>query len=708
MIFYVKSAANTSLYFRVYRNGAFSAEAAVTGLTLSGKSFNHWEGSRLGSPGSPLIKPPTGPGTPWFPYLSSAKADLRGDGKQEILLVDYQTVYVLSVQTAGTASVLDHKTYANPVSSVAAGDLNGDGKDEFVVGLMGGSAGAQYALYNSAFSAPITNPEISTLAVDGTLVEAAFGDFAGNNLAQLVMCDANASGIHAYMFDFSAPPASTITRLPSSIDVTGNPMDDSLFVTPDYFRMLPRAVNLTATAKDQLQVMGYVFADPMALAAATTSTTSAKADYTVWNSFSFSNSTGNTLADVQVGDVDNDGKQDLIYMSIDANSKPTIQIFGLKTNDQFVQKTVLCTTPSSGSLDEFGTANTITVGNFEDNSFRVHYVGHKLMFTDPIVIAVLASPPYWSDVAQADSGYAGAYPLWLTTFGTVSTTETDKSHSVSFSIGSLVEFEHKPQVPILGITIASFKASWAFTSNNSWQWQSSHQVQKTIQYNCNGGEDEVIFTSVPMDDYEYQIDYSPDPVNNPVGKSLFIDIPRAYNTYLVTRDFYNASIGTGVVSPVDSSILGHTLGQPFTYPTAAQKNSLMSTYFPNDPNSQADYQIGPNSVAQGSDHAPGAGTTNLQILVTNGNSETISHDFSNNFSAGAGVGGWTVSITAGFDVGYSSTSTTSTGTEFGGTFGYLPATYYSSPLYNYQSGLFVYPYQFPSGKSFWVVDYWVQ
>ena len=33
-----------------------------------------------------------------------------------------------------------------------------------------------------------------------------------------------------------------------------------------------------------------------------------------------------------------------------------------------------------------------------------------------------------------------------------------------------------------------------------------------LQYSCNGGEDEVIFTSVPMDDYEYQIDYSPDPV----------------------------------------------------------------------------------------------------------------------------------------------------------------------------------------------------
>ena len=274
-------------------------------------------------------------------------------------------------------------------------------------------------------------------------------------------------------------------------------------------------------------------------------------------------------------------------------------------------------------------------------------------------------------------------------------------------MGVTVEYEHDVNVPILGVTIGKFKASAAFKNTNTWEWDSSYEVEKSVQYSCVGGEDEVIFTSVPVDSYQYQIDCSTDP-KNAVGKSLYITIPRAYNTYMVTRDFFNQSIGVDVISPIDATVLGHTIGAPRSYPSASQKAALLAEAFSEHPALASDYQLGPNPVAQGSDNAPSAGTTNLQIAVTASSAETVSHDFSLDTEVGAGVGDWTVLLTAGFEVGYSATSSTSAGTTFGGTVGYLPTAYYSNPNYAYQAGLFAYPYRPPTGKSFWVVDYWIQ
>ena len=74
---------------------------------------------------------------------------------------------------------------------------------------------------------------------------------------------------------------------------------------------------------------------------------------------------------------------------------------------------------------------------------------------------------------------------------------------------------------------------------------------------------------------------------------------------------------------------------------------------------------------------------------------------------GFGVGDWTVTANAGFEVGYSATSSTSAGTTFAGTVGHLPTSDYRDTIHPYQAGQFAYPYKTPVGKSIWVVDYFV-
>jgi hypothetical protein len=726
VIFYVRSTATKDLLFRVYKNGTFSAESKVENIVLSGLSFKQWQASKR-----------KGVGTPWFPYFSSSKGDLVDDGtdtanhkikKDEVILVDYNAVYVFSINidAQGNASAVlrDAKQFGGSlcfncaVSSVAAGDFDGDRQDELVIGLAGGDnqPGALYAFYDSTFAMPSTNPEVATLDKDGAFVEAAFGNFAGNNLAQLALCTTNKDGeVVVYMVDSPAPGSKLITIAPklTSIIIKTHPwapadplIGESL---PNFFRILPRAVNLTAEPKDQLQILGYVYKDPMSRKPAGTNPTAEQPDFAIWDPNTWDLASENTLVDVQVGDLNNDGKQDLVYLSVNQASMPTIQVFGLNSNSQLALQKALCHDPPFASVDKFGTSTTIAVGNFADNGLHVKYAGHELKFTDPIVIAVIASAPYFSDIAQEDMDYAKAYSSWDTTFGTITGDKKDESTSVGFSVGTLVEFEHEVTVPILGLNITKFKASWDFTNTNTWEWDTSREVKKTQVWKSPAGQDSVVFTSVPIDVYKYEIKTSPDP-NNPAGKSIYIHIPRSYATYMVSRDFFNQAIGTGVINPIDSTVLGHTIGKPFTYPTVGQKNAIMtamSTGVPwfLAPANPQDYQFGPVPVSQGEKEG---GTVNLEIRILTEDSAKVSHDFSNEFAVGAGTANVTVSLKAGFDTGYSATSTTLNGTEFGGTIGYLPTKYYTNQQYTYQSGLFAYSHSMPSGKNFWVVDYWVE
>jgi hypothetical protein len=78
-------------------------------------------------------------------------------------------------------------------------------------------------------------------------------------------------------------------------------------------------------------------------------------------------------------------------------------------------------------------------------------------------------------------------------------------------------------------------------------------------------------------------------------------------------------------------------------------------------------------------------------------------------SVGGGAAGWTATVDAGFNTGYSYTTSASAGTSFGGTVGYLPTAYFNNTAYAYSEGLFVYPYHDPSSlQTYWVVNYWIQ
>ncbi|MCA8965777.1 MAG: hypothetical protein KDC48_12910, partial [Planctomycetes bacterium] len=137
-----------------------------------------------------------------------------------------------------------------------------------------------------------------------------------------------------------------------------------------------------------------------------------------------------------------------------------------------------------------------------------------------------------------------------------------------------------------------------FSRASIWMGE-AYQLSRTIVFSSAPTEDTVVFTTVPIDRYTYTIVSHPDA--QLIGQKVVIDMPRTPITLQAERSFYNATVQPGAMQ-VGDNVFGHTIGVPSTYPTAAQRNQRMAG---------RGLLIGPQSVGQG------AGTTEVTLQVGN-------------------------------------------------------------------------------------------
>ncbi len=667
VVFSVPTAAGATLNVNVYHNGAFSARTKVDAVSLPPVDLLQF--------GNTTFVTASLPGPGYSRYLGSPfavrSADLDGNAIQELILYAFKTVYLLKVSVDGAAStLLESKTFAEEVSDVAAGDCDGDGKDEFVVTL--GTLG--FGVYDSSFANPLTNPAISTLPGSTQKQgEACFGDFDGDNLDEIciVSCE-NAQNV-AYMYNV----------VDGSLEYKNKFSNGSRPANQEIYRTFPRAVDINGDGKDALFFTNWIIEDPML--------TTSGSSYEMHDTNNYFRS----IKAIEVADVDGDGKQDVVYYGLTALIKrQCVFAYGLNSNGAMTEKKRYVEFADSSIPDDYITTTVVNlvVGNVDDDSDRVKFNEHKLEFTSPIVMAVLASPPYWADVAVAEPTYS--YTNWATSYGTSSSTGSGKTSTVGMSMGVTVEFEQ--EISFFGIKGAQFKASAAFKSSLDWSWAASSEVSFSKSFSCVGGEDRVIFTAVPIDTYYYTVVQSSKVED--IGKLMTISLPRKFNIYSVDRAFYNEN--NGPVADIGSDVLKHTLGEPKTYHSAAEKNALLAAH--------PGYESSTVSVAQYSPPNTSGGYTEFGIDASTVSEKSIAVDSSMDFEVGGGAGGVSVVGTFGFHAGAEYTTSTSTGTSFSGTVGNLPTKYFSNPNYGYSQGLFVYPYTTTGKNVFWVVDYWTE
>jgi hypothetical protein len=589
--------------------------------------------------------------SPSLHHPTLAKGDLDGDGRDAII-VGFSNLYLVEITPTGIE--VTRKAYPNCSEIyVAAGDVDGDGKDELAV-TSHENGFAYIDLYDGSLAAPLLDhqllhaPDVNNGHTYAHNVKVAIGDIDGDKLGEIVFNGAR--------------------REYNAWNVTA--MDDA----QHGFKWLGLFFHASQGSGNQptLVLLDYngdgttdIFASRWVLGYEAGSTFgSNSADVKgIQSVFSSAPSV------IWAGDVDGAmdgkngdfGKDELVYYYNGA-----LWIGGLGASGKHEHKQIW-----SGAISNRPRG---CVANVDADSPLVEYVGRELQFSDPQVIAVLAAPPIHEGLGQEEAS--------STSFGKSTANGVEKTQSMGFSVGFSVGYESSDP---FGIYSASFKVT--VESAMDWISSQSTEIEKYIAYTSGPDEDKVIFTAIPFDVYYYRVLAAPDASD--VGKLLTVNVPREMQVLSVNRDFYNKHHGAG--PEIDQRVLGHTIGDPSTYPGKSQRDTLTRNG-------------GLYSMVSAVGVGSGAITVGVQQSETEGHG--TSFDFGVTIETEVGAGGVTMGSSFGFHYGYEYSVSNTEATIFEGTVGDIPAESYSGER-AYSFGLFSYPLSL-DGQQFTVVNYWVE
>jgi len=281
-----------------------------------------------------------------------------------------------------------------------------------------------------------------------------------------------------------------------------------------------------------------------------------------------------TVAVGDFDDGDSDGKEDLaiFWADLDASSGATseirLSIYGAPPTggDTIIRRKdwEVFSGGFSQTIDAWfgsGIEAALASANVDDDTRIVEYTGdHAVLFSDPVIMAVLASPPFHADLSHA-SGH------------TVLGDSTTSGHSVEHAVGGNFGFTIGASVesPLWG-SAGSFEGKVTVAVAADFLWGGGSEITYTSAVENPAGQDLVIFTGVPYDAYAYRVMASPDPAE--VGELFTLNIPRPSRVYSVERTYFNANNGDG--PDIDERVLPHTVGDPDSYPNLGERDALVS------------------------------------------------------------------------------------------------------------------------------------
>ena len=329
---------------------------------------------------------------------------------------------------------------------------------------------------------------------------------------------------------------------------------------------------------------------------------------------------------------------------------------------------------------------TLCLANTDDDTSYMTYTGkHYYTYSDPQVLAVLASPPYFSDLLDRDD-LSGNYAESSTTYSSMKGTENGTSSSSTISVGAYVSFEQ--EFSVFGVKIGSVEAEAAFTSGFTYETEHTSSLEQSITYETTSGEDRVAFYSIPMEIYEYT-SYIPDGTGKYTKVTSTVSIPHEASIGLIDlSDYENIAEDYSVLPSISGSVLTHTIGDPSSYPSAP---SAGSKAYNGDP-AKVDF-----TAAGG-----GSGITQ-EISFSTSDSKNYTNTTSIETKAGAGAGGVTAGVVAGSEHSAGKVSVNTAGGSFSGSLQNMPI---EAKPYGYGMNWRIFCYNYRSGnQAFPVVTY---
>ena len=310
---------------------------------------------------------------------------------------------------------------------------------------------------------------------------------------------------------------------------------------------------------------------------------------------------------------------------------------------------------------------------------------HELVFTEPMLIAVMAAAPCGEGIGQNLDGCS-------TTFGNADVTTVTQETTVSVSASAYVGAKTAVNVPWVGEVGAEKTRSISLRASAS--AGASYSVATSRRFTSGAFEDAVVFTTVPYDRYIYNVLAHPD--HDMIGGVVELLLPRQPLVMKVEREFYNEHI-SDVSTPIGSNVFDHVAGDLSTYPGVSRKDALLNEF--GGLLGLRGLENGPLSVGEGS------GSTGLGIEVgtevSAGASLGIEYVREVNVTAGP--------VLAGFSIGYgaesSLTMSSGSSTSYDVSVGDLSAATFAE--HQYAFGMFTYV-QPIGGQRAKVINFWVE
>jgi hypothetical protein len=284
--------------------------------------------------------------------------------------------------------------------------------------------------------------------------------------------------------------------------------------------------------------------------------------------------------------------------------------------------------------------------NTDDDSIRLTYKRYYFTYSNPIVMAVLASPPYFSDLGHLEGGDTYIY-CSATSFGKTAGSGGSTTQTNTVSVGGTVGFEHEWSV--FDVKVASIEIEAAFQQDWTWETEQASSKEYSVTYTTFGGQDSVVLYSIPTDVFVYDAWTPNEDGTGWTMSEMVIQLPYQPVTSVMEVSAYDeiAKQYPNTLAEVRGEILKHTMGQPATYPQTT---------------------AGLSDVLTGSEWSGvsgGAGAAITQgIDITTENTETTSYNNSWNLTVGGTILDAKASVSVGGEAGGGESVTNMEGTTF--------------------------------------------
>lgn len=333
---------------------------------------------------------------------------------------------------------------------------------------------------------------------------------------------------------------------------------------------------------------------------------------------------------------------------------------------------------------------SLCLANTDNDSSYMNYAGkHYYRYTDPKVLAVLASPPYFKDLLDRDD-LSGNYAESTTSYSSTTGSESGSTGGTTISVGAYVSYEQ--EISVFGVKIGQTEAEAVVTSGFTWETEKTSSLEQTVSYSATSGEDKVALYSIPMEVYQYE-SYVPDDNGKYEKVMTEVNLPHEACVKLLDLSEYETIAEDYSILPtIAESVLRHEIGDPSSYPSSTAGYSVI-----------AQYNGTPASV--GFTSKGGGDTITQEIAMSKSNSNSYSYVGNVEAKAGAGAGGVTVGVIAGFEGTGGTVHITTEGSSFSGELQAMPAE--AKPYgYNMNWKIFCYKYK-GADMEFPVVSYLV-